>query len=231
MTVPVPDDLSITFTPSDLARMVKQKFVQQHYDELAREAATAEKRDFDRNVGGGTDRDKIPDEDFAGKDRSFPIVSQGDVSDALESIGRAGSGNYDSGTLRSNILRIARRKGFSVPDDDHSQNKGAGEVTEQGAEVAEKAEAPEETETATPDVTKDPAPEPVKKAKKKPRPKKLPPWLNKPSMTRVTATTRRAPPVTPGRASPPRTTCGPGSRAPPASCAPSAAPRPPRLPG
>lgn len=69
------------------------------------------KREFDANVGGGVDRDKIPAKDFAGKDRTFPIVTPGDVSDAASSIGRAGSDNYDTQTLKANIIRIARRKG------------------------------------------------------------------------------------------------------------------------
>lgn len=69
------------------------------------------KRSMDPNVGGGVDRDKIPGKDFAGKDRSFPIVKPGDVSDAAASIGRAGSDNYDSATLKANIIRIAQRKG------------------------------------------------------------------------------------------------------------------------
>lgn len=69
------------------------------------------KRQMDRNVGGGVDRDKIPAEDFAGRDRSFPIVTPGDVSDAASSIGRAGSDNYSSDQLKKNIIRIARRKG------------------------------------------------------------------------------------------------------------------------
>ena len=69
------------------------------------------KRQFDPNVGGGVDRDKIPAKDFAGKNRSFPIVTPQDVHDAARSIGRAGTDNYDSATLRRNIIRIARRKG------------------------------------------------------------------------------------------------------------------------
>lgn len=66
------------------------------------------KRDFDANVGGGVDRDKIPAEDFAGPGRSFPIVTPGDVSDAASSLGRA-KGNRDQ--IKQNIIRIARRKG------------------------------------------------------------------------------------------------------------------------
>lgn len=69
------------------------------------------KRDFDPNVGGGVDRDKLPAADFAGKDRSFPIVIPQDVKDAADSIGRAGPDNYDDATLKANIIRIAKRKG------------------------------------------------------------------------------------------------------------------------
>jgi hypothetical protein len=53
---------------------------------------------------------------FAGKGRSFPILKPEDVSAALHSIGRAGSANYSSDTLRSNIKRIAKAKGFALPD-------------------------------------------------------------------------------------------------------------------
>lgn len=71
------------------------------------------KRQMDPNVGGGTDRDKIPASDFAGRNRSFPIVKPGDVSDAASSIGRAGPDNYSSDKLKENIIRIANRKGPS----------------------------------------------------------------------------------------------------------------------
>jgi hypothetical protein len=88
------------FTPADLAKLLQHR-------------QTAEKRQMDPSVGGGVDRDKIPAKDFAGRDRSFPIVTPGDVSDAASSIGRAGSSNYSSDKLKRNIIRIARRKGDS----------------------------------------------------------------------------------------------------------------------
>jgi hypothetical protein len=72
---------------------------------------TLYKRNFDPSVGGGVDRDKIPAEDFAGKDRSFPIVTPSDVADAAQSIGRAGEDNYSTEELKNNIIRIANRKG------------------------------------------------------------------------------------------------------------------------
>lgn len=61
-------------------------------------------------------RKHMPDEDFAGKGRSFPIEKPEDVSAAVHSIGRAGNDNYDSATLKRNIKRIAKRKGFALPD-------------------------------------------------------------------------------------------------------------------
>jgi phage I-like protein len=57
------------------------------------------------------ERETIPAEDFAGKGTSYPIVTPEDVHDAAASIGRAGEGNYDAGTLKANIVRIAKRKG------------------------------------------------------------------------------------------------------------------------
>lgn len=89
---------SATFSPADLAKLLQHR-------------AIAEKRQMDPSVGGGVDRDKIPGGDFAGRDRSFPIVTPGDVGDAASSIGRAGSANYSSDKLKANIIRIARRKG------------------------------------------------------------------------------------------------------------------------
>lgn len=89
---------SATFSPADLAKLLQHR-------------AVAEKRQMDPSVGGGVDRDKIPAADFAGRDRSFPIVTPGDVSDAASSIGRAGADNYSSDQLRENITRIAHRKG------------------------------------------------------------------------------------------------------------------------
>lgn len=65
----------------------------------------------DPNVGGGTDRDTIPAADFAGKNRSFPIVTPKDVADAAASLGRAGADNYAPDELKARIIAIAKRKG------------------------------------------------------------------------------------------------------------------------
>ena len=80
-------------------------------DATATTGQDAEEREFDPDVGGGVDRDKIPAEDFAGKNRSFPIVTPEDVSHAARSIGRAGADNHGPDTLKANIKRIARKKG------------------------------------------------------------------------------------------------------------------------
>ncbi len=60
-------------------------------------------------------REDMSDSDFAGKDKSFPIKSQEDVDAAFHSIGRAGADNYSSDKIRENIIRIAKRKGFTLP--------------------------------------------------------------------------------------------------------------------
>jgi len=57
------------------------------------------------------ERDKMDPSDFAGKGKSFPINSPEDVQAAFHSIGRAGSDNHSSSTIRSRIIAIAKRKG------------------------------------------------------------------------------------------------------------------------
>lgn len=57
------------------------------------------------------ERDKASASDFAGKDRSFPILKPEDVAAAAASLGRAGSDNYSTDQIKANIIRIAKRKG------------------------------------------------------------------------------------------------------------------------
>jgi RNA polymerase subunit RPABC4/transcription elongation factor Spt4 len=106
VTVELPPDVSVSFSPADLAKLTMLK------RQLAEEQAA--KRDMDPDVGGGTDRDKIPDEDFAGPHRSFPIVKPGDVSDAASSLGRADP--EDREKVKAGIIAIARRKGKAHVD-------------------------------------------------------------------------------------------------------------------
>jgi hypothetical protein len=49
---------------------------------------------------------------FAGKGKSFPILKPGDVMAAVRSMGRAGSDNVGTSTLKANIIRIAKKKGW-----------------------------------------------------------------------------------------------------------------------
>lgn len=75
----------------------------------------------DPNVGGGVDRSKIPHEDFVfpedAPDGGFPIVKQGDVSDAVSSWGRY-KGTRTFAEFKSRLTAIAKRKGFTaaLPD-------------------------------------------------------------------------------------------------------------------
>jgi hypothetical protein len=65
-----------------------------------------------------SERDKLPKEDFAGPNESFPIVEPVDVHDAAQSLGRA-KGNRAS--IKRKVVAIAYRKGDSfvaqLPDD------------------------------------------------------------------------------------------------------------------
>lgn len=78
--------------------------------------------------------------DFAGKGKSFPILKAEDVSAALHSIGRAGPDNYSADTIRANIKRIAKAKGFALPDslkDDAKESLGsAGSHLRSGAPLS-----------------------------------------------------------------------------------------------
>lgn len=50
---------------------------------------------------------------FAGKGKSYPILKPKDVGAAVHAMGRAGSGNYGMAQLKSNIVRIAKKKGWT----------------------------------------------------------------------------------------------------------------------
>ena len=117
------DEALFSFTPKDMARLVKEKIISQHYQDLAADATGydpfrySEKRDFDRGVGGGVDRDKLPETSFAGPHRSFPIVNQSDVSDAMHLSGHADN----PAAVRANIRRIAHEKGLEAPAEDNEK--------------------------------------------------------------------------------------------------------------
>lgn len=208
----VPD---FTFTPNDLAKIVRDKIIQQHYDDLAKQGAreeydpfrysTAEKRDFDPGVGGGVDRDKLDESDFAGPHRSFPIINQSDVSDALRLLHHADN----PAAVRSRIASIARRKGLKMPEADGEGGKekealpAAQDIAvpdavkdqngQAGPRVApkipgsstpgepEESPCPESAEGACKSDTGKAAKPSKMKPKKGKNGKPLPPWLNKPA--------------------------------------------------
>jgi hypothetical protein len=125
VTVDLPRNAAVSVTPADLAKLLQ-----------SRDATVAMKRDFDRGVGGGVDRDELPDSDFGDPaNRKYPIVTPGDVEDAGGLIGRAG----DPEAVRRRIIAIARRKGpafeAKIPDSWKDGKKAMS-----GADAAEKAE-------------------------------------------------------------------------------------------
>jgi hypothetical protein len=58
------------------------------------------------------DRSKMPDSDFAGPHSSFPVRTQQDVYNAARLVGHAA----DPAAVKAAIIRIAKRKGFALPD-------------------------------------------------------------------------------------------------------------------
>jgi hypothetical protein len=60
-----------------------------------------------------SERDSAGSGDFAGKGKSFPILKPGDISAAVHSMGRAGSDNSSAATLKSRIIAIAKKKGWT----------------------------------------------------------------------------------------------------------------------
>jgi hypothetical protein len=90
-----------------------------------------EKRDMDAGLGGGVDRDKIPAADFAGPNRTYPIVTPKDVKDAAGLVGHADNPEQ----VKERIQQIARRKGAAfvaaLPDSwtNDKENKVADQDT------------------------------------------------------------------------------------------------------
>lgn len=58
------------------------------------------------------ERDSASSDSFAGKGKSFPILKAGDVMAAVRSLGRAGANNHSTDTIKANIKRIAKAKGW-----------------------------------------------------------------------------------------------------------------------
>ena len=58
------------------------------------------------------ERKALPDEDFAGPNRTFPIADQDDVESAKHLIGKASNPS----AVKKKIISIAKRKGLTIPD-------------------------------------------------------------------------------------------------------------------
>ena len=175
-------DMSLTFTPNDLAKILKSKIIDQHYEELAVKAlADAEYGVYKRDVSAA-ERRALAGRGHALSDGSYPIANTEDLHNAAI-LARSGHGNVSG--ARALIARRAKELGVANPLDDNNDAKKFDEgsdlspaVTAVKSETAEPEPAEKEAE---PVITKEPedAPaagsEPAKKAKKKT--KKLPPWL------------------------------------------------------
>ena len=59
------------------------------------------------------ERDGADESDFAGKGKSYPILKPEDVPAAVHAMGRAGNKNVGMSTLKSRIIAIAKRKGWT----------------------------------------------------------------------------------------------------------------------
>ena len=73
-----------------------------------------EKRDVDPNVGeGNVDRDELKPGDFIDPEhRRFPVMTPGDVSDAVSSFGRMGEPKMPFDEFKRKLIALCRRKGF-----------------------------------------------------------------------------------------------------------------------
>jgi hypothetical protein len=166
-TIGMPDDMSLTFTPGDLAKILQNKIIDQHYDGLAKQALyDAETAVYKRDIDTATRRN-LASQGNALPDGSYPIENTGDLQNAAV-LARSGHGNVPG--ARALIARRAKELGVSNPlSAENNTNK---------------AEAPADELVAAPDVVKDPADDTAEAEKaKKPKAgkKKMPPWLNKPS--------------------------------------------------
>ena len=105
VNVDIPAGASVSISPADLAKLATLK------QQLALKEAALAKRDMDPDVGGGVDRDKLPDSAYVfPATRDFPVVEPGDVSDAVSSWGRY-KGKESFASFRAKLTALARRKG------------------------------------------------------------------------------------------------------------------------
>jgi hypothetical protein len=181
----LPDDLTVSFTPADMARLMQQKIIQKHYDELAQNAievpdafkviADAEQEILgkDHREFSSGRRQELASSGHALPDGSYPVPD----ADALRRaaiLARSGHGNVAA--ARRLIARRAKELGVSNPLDEDDKVKKEAEIPE----AAVKEDVPEITKEPPADSDEKPkAKKAAKPGKKKPgkNGKKMPPWL------------------------------------------------------
>lgn len=118
-TTAIDDDQAIAVIPRtvyDEEATEEDHYVGMATDEAARAKALdpdARRMLFAERFIGKAERDAADSSDFAGKGKSFPILKPGDVMAAVRSMGRAGSDNKSTDSLKSSIIRIAKKKGWT----------------------------------------------------------------------------------------------------------------------
>ncbi len=86
------------------------ELIGQEEAEHTEEVNVTEKK-IDPDVGGGVDRSELESGDFVfPSDRSFPVVTAGDVMDAVHSFGRSKGKSFDD--FKRKLIALCRRKGF-----------------------------------------------------------------------------------------------------------------------
>ena len=183
--VTTPEDMTLTFTPSDLAKILKSKIIDQHYDELALKALyEAEEAVYKRNVDTA-ERRSLASSGNALPDGSYPIANSGDLHNAAH---LAATGHGNASAAKRLIARRAEELGVANPlNDSEDSEKGLDSVVNETQPEVVKDDTvttePEVAKEAEPEIVKDPVDETPKKEKaSKPKKggKKMPPWLNKP---------------------------------------------------
>jgi hypothetical protein len=168
-TITMTPDMSVTFTPDDLMKIMQNKFVEKHYDELAFKAVADAEAEVLKAAGVEKDHREFSAEERRHQasqghslpDGSYPIPDQ-DALRRAAVLARSGHGNVSG--ARALIARRARELGVANPlDSDDAAKYELEDLTVKNDEVKE----------ADPEVTKDPAPKP----KKKKAGKKMPPWM------------------------------------------------------
>lgn len=201
--VPVPHDMTIDFTPNDLAKILQNKIIDRHYEDLALKAVyDAEREVYKRDVSTA-ERRSLASEGNALSDGSYPIANAGDLHNAAH-LAATGHGNAEG--AKRLIARRAKELGVANPlSSDEGSEKGES-VTD--ASVTDQTTA-DVVKEAEPVITKDPAdgdgpgpedkqpsgsepaldalpgnagsPKTVKGKKKKAGKTTMPPWMDNPS--------------------------------------------------